>query len=183
MAEWICFYACSSCGAELLTDRNTAVMRCPFCGNETFTYAEEKTNYALLPVWLLVTKWKKKTYKFVMNGQTGKMVGDLPVSLAKMLGVLAAVFFGIYLISLIISAAMDLDMGAAMISSLIIPAFIDVFIGILMFSGMKSVYKAKDADSYIKKKLVLTLETEDVVTSIGARQAMTRAKEAAAVRR
>ena len=95
-----------------------------------------------------------------------------------MLGVLATVFFGIYLISLIISAALDLDMGAAMISSLIIPAFIDVFIGILMISGMKSVYKATDADSYIKKKLVLTLETEEVVTSVGARKAMKRAKEA-----
>jgi len=35
--------------------------------------------YALFPVWLLNTKWNGKTYTFAMNGQTGKMVGDLPM--------------------------------------------------------------------------------------------------------
>ena len=34
--------------------------------------------YALLPVWLLNTTWDGKTYTFAMNGQTGKLVGDLP---------------------------------------------------------------------------------------------------------
>ena len=34
--------------------------------------------YALYPVWLLNTTWKNKKYTFAMNGQTGKMVGDLP---------------------------------------------------------------------------------------------------------
>lgn len=35
--------------------------------------------YALLPVWMLTTKWKDKNYLFAMNGQTGKLIGDLPV--------------------------------------------------------------------------------------------------------
>ncbi|MBQ2255025.1 MAG: IBR domain-containing protein [Clostridia bacterium] len=35
--------------------------------------------YALVPVWLLNTRWKDKNYVFAMNGQTGKMVGDLPM--------------------------------------------------------------------------------------------------------
>lgn len=39
--------------------------------------------YALLPVWMLSTKWKDKTYLFAMNGQTGKMVGDLPADKGK----------------------------------------------------------------------------------------------------
>lgn len=34
---------------------------------------------ALLPVWLLSTQWQGKTFLFAMNGQTGKMVSDLPV--------------------------------------------------------------------------------------------------------
>ncbi|MCL1844189.1 MAG: hypothetical protein FWF79_10295 [Defluviitaleaceae bacterium] len=34
--------------------------------------------YALLPVWVLSTTWRDKTYIFAMNGQTGKFVGDLP---------------------------------------------------------------------------------------------------------
>ena len=35
--------------------------------------------YALFPVWLLNTKWKGTQYTFAMNGQTGKLVGDLPM--------------------------------------------------------------------------------------------------------
>ena len=38
-----------------------------------------KAKYALYPVWLLNTTWNGKKYTFAMNGQTGKLVGDLPV--------------------------------------------------------------------------------------------------------
>lgn len=38
-----------------------------------------KAKYALYPVWLLNTTWEGKKYTFAMNGQTGKMVGDLPL--------------------------------------------------------------------------------------------------------
>ena len=58
--------------------------------------------YALLPVWLLSTTWKNKNYLFVMNGQTGKMVGDLPLDKAAynkwlfgLTGVIGMVLFAI----------------------------------------------------------------------------------------
>jgi len=35
--------------------------------------------YALYPVWLLNTTWNGQKYTFAMNGQTGKLVGDLPM--------------------------------------------------------------------------------------------------------
>ena len=35
--------------------------------------------YALLPVWLLSTQWQGKNFLFAMNGQTGKLIGDLPI--------------------------------------------------------------------------------------------------------
>lgn len=38
-----------------------------------------QAKYALYPVWILNTKWKGKKYTFAMNGQTGKLVGDLPL--------------------------------------------------------------------------------------------------------
>ena len=40
-------------------------------------------NYALLPVWMLSTKWKGKDFLFAMNGQTGRLIGDLPVDWGK----------------------------------------------------------------------------------------------------
>jgi len=38
-----------------------------------------KAKYALYPVWLLNTTWNGKQYTFAMNGQTGRLVGDLPM--------------------------------------------------------------------------------------------------------
>lgn len=38
-----------------------------------------RAKYALYPVWILNTTWQGKNYIFAMNGQTGKMVGDLPM--------------------------------------------------------------------------------------------------------
>ena len=32
----------------------------------------------MAPVWMLNTQWNGKTYTFAMNGQTGRLVGDLP---------------------------------------------------------------------------------------------------------
>lgn len=42
-----------------------------------------KIHYAMLPVWVLHTKWHDKDYLFCMNGQTGEMVGSLPIDKKK----------------------------------------------------------------------------------------------------
>ena len=44
-----------------------------------------KTKYVLLPVYVLNIKYKDKIYHFAMNGQTKKMVGEIPVSKMKLL--------------------------------------------------------------------------------------------------
>ena len=50
-----------------------------------------KVHYALMPVWMLNTRWHGKDFLFAMNGQTGKLVGDLPVSWGKFWGLFAAI--------------------------------------------------------------------------------------------
>ena len=40
--------------------------------------SDGKVRYALYPVWLLSTQYRGQNYLFAMNGQTGKLVGDLP---------------------------------------------------------------------------------------------------------
>lgn len=43
-------------------------------------YVKQGTaKYVLLPVWMLHTKYKNKSYVFAMNGQTGKMTGTFPI--------------------------------------------------------------------------------------------------------
>ena len=38
-----------------------------------------KVRYALLPVWMLSTKWKGKSFLFAMNALTGNLIGVLPI--------------------------------------------------------------------------------------------------------
>lgn len=48
--------------------------------------------YSLMPVWILTYKKKKKTYIYAMNGSTGKIYGELPVSIPKLLLFAGAIF-------------------------------------------------------------------------------------------
>lgn len=52
---------------------------------------ELKWSYNLLPVWVLSYKHKDKNYIYALNGQTGKVYGELPVSNKK----LGALFAGV----------------------------------------------------------------------------------------
>ena len=49
--------------------------------------------YALLPVWMLHTKWNGEDFLFAMNGQTGRLVGDLPVDNGKVIRWSLTIFF------------------------------------------------------------------------------------------
>ena len=42
-----------------------------------------KVFYAMVPVWILTTRYDNKPYTFMMNGQTGKVVGSLPYDTFK----------------------------------------------------------------------------------------------------
>ena len=50
---------------------------------ENHNPTETKYDYVLLPVWILNIKYNDKIYPFAMNGQTGKMIGDVPVDKKK----------------------------------------------------------------------------------------------------
>ena len=49
----------------------------------------------LLPVWLAAYKYRGKTYRFVVNGQTGRVQGERPwsawkIAIAVVLGLIVA---------------------------------------------------------------------------------------------
>ena len=62
-----------------------------------------QAKYALYPVWLLNTEWEGKKYTFAMNGQTGKLVGDLPMDKAAykkwLFGLTGIVAAGVFVLS------------------------------------------------------------------------------------
>ena len=40
--------------------------------------------YAMVPIWILTTQYEGKPYTFMMNGQTGKFAGSLPIDKKKL---------------------------------------------------------------------------------------------------
>ena len=59
--------------------------------NQDIRLKRGKVHYALLPVWMLHTKWNGKDFLFAMNGQTGRLVGDLPTDMGKFWTTFAAI--------------------------------------------------------------------------------------------
>ena len=81
---------CRETLAQALRDTVTGYGAC-VTEREDIALRRGKVHYALLPVWMLSTKWRGQDFLFAMNGQTGKLVGDLPVDKRKV----AAWFAGI----------------------------------------------------------------------------------------
>jgi len=46
-------------------------------------YADVTWKHLLVPLWIASYRWKGKTFRFMVNGQTGKVVGTAPVSAIK----------------------------------------------------------------------------------------------------
>lgn len=51
--------------------------------HENIDIDSTKIKYVLIPVWMLNIKYKDKMHLLAMNGQTKKMVGNIPVSIPK----------------------------------------------------------------------------------------------------
>ena len=47
--------------------------------NESYEITKVDWHYIMLPVWFMSYKYKDKMYEFVLNGQTGKISGSLPI--------------------------------------------------------------------------------------------------------
>ncbi len=52
--------------------------------SEDISITPKRVRYAMMPVWMLSTQWKGKNFLFAMNGQTGKLIGDLPIDKLKL---------------------------------------------------------------------------------------------------
>lgn len=55
-------------------------------------------SYVLLPVWVLNCKYNNKEFQFMLNGQTGKIVADRPISKTKAVLYGFGIFLGLLLI-------------------------------------------------------------------------------------
>src|SRR5262249_16851247 len=76
--------------------------------NVSTNFSQVNSDLCLLPIYIASYKYQDKIYRFLLNGQTGRMAGDKPVSwqrIAILVAVIVAVLVAVFLIVAAISAA------------------------------------------------------------------------------
>jgi DNA-directed RNA polymerase subunit RPC12/RpoP len=71
--------------------------------NEHQTINDHKSQYVMMPLWMLNVKHNNKKYTYAINGQTGKVVGKLPMDKIKLFFIGLGVFLASDLIIALIS--------------------------------------------------------------------------------
>lgn len=64
--------------ARAATHHQTSIER-----DNQLKFDKKKVTYIMLPVWMVNINYNDKIYTFAMNGQTGRMVGNIPISIGR----------------------------------------------------------------------------------------------------
>ncbi len=118
----------------------------------------ERTEYGMLPVWLLSSNWQGQTYQFAMNGQSGKMIGDLPISKGKLAAWVGGVFAVLFALMYFL-AFKDSENGMVISAAIGIAAA--AITGMVMTSSMKPVARSHSAGAYVGEEGALKLKLQD----------------------
>ena len=106
---------------------------------------------ALLPVWMLHTRWKDNDYLFAMNGQTGRLVGDLPVSPLKVL----LWFVGLFVVFAAVMWCVDVgfleleDTISRVLVDICVPIAASAGVCAFFYSEMKTANEQDSAHAYV----------------------------------
>ena len=92
------------------------------------------------------SNWQGQTYLFAMNGQSGKMIGDLPVSKPKLFGTVAALFAAVFAIMHFLILKQQ---GDSMLISAAVAFIVAAITGAVMNGSMKPVAKSTSAGAYV----------------------------------
>ncbi len=72
---------------------------------ERIRFQEIKHHYTLMPIYMVTNIFNDKTYRFFINGQTGKIVGETPISRKRQFALFSVVFW-VSLILLVIGGVL-----------------------------------------------------------------------------
>ncbi len=119
--------------------------------------------YTLYPVWLFNLDWKGERYTYAMNGQTGKVAGDLPVDNIK-LRAFGLVIFGLLMLGAWFSLSAEFNNGQLMeymFYAALVCGFIEEFVVFFFKSELKTVEARHGSKEYYREGSMSVEESED----------------------
>ena len=117
---------------------------------------DDSAKYALYPVWLLNTTWNSERYRFAMNGQSGKFVGNLPIDKGRALawhgGWTIAFTVICYFLLNYLQGRMDSDILSSYypIFSIVIGILLGICVIHSMIAEMRNVRMQHGAANYVR---------------------------------
>lgn len=106
-----------------------------------------KTSYALLPAWFMTFKYHRKIYTILVNGQTGKVVGNIPMNKQKI--ILSSIPLAVGL-----SVALSLLNGVFIALSMAFDSDIPLTIPVLIWYAILNFFKrtSQELQDYRRKR-------------------------------
>lgn len=132
----------------------------------------EKQEYALMPVWLLSTSWNNQNFLFAVNGQTGKMMGNLPIDRMKQMMHAAISFVITFAIMFLLTrSTTPKTLGMFAVIGLIVA----IITSLVMASSMKPVHEGHAAGNYVvnnnnKKPVTLSIKDDNYIKTTEKRE-------------
>lgn len=133
-------------------------------------------HYAMLPVWLLATKWNNQNFLFAMNGQSGKLVGDLPMDQGKFWGTFGGLSAAFVLLTLLFNLAIGLTGGSMALFCLVLP-IAAAFAVMMVLKGQLSSVRPQRAAAYIAGSGLKLTGKEDIFVRTSTSTRVIEAKD------
>lgn len=134
-------------------------------------YKDEKSEYAMFPVWLLSTKWNNQNFLFAVNGQTGKMIGNLPIDKTKQVLWNLGVSVPLFLLILLVSGSLEIG---TIFFGLIIAGLAALITNGVLVGQMKPVSENNMASGYVNTQngeaLKLSIKQDDYTNTTEQRR-------------
>ena len=122
--------------------------------NSQIDFSDRSIKYAMFPVWIIRNQWNGKDFIFAVNGQTGKLVGNLPTDWSRMFT--SAGIWSVPAAAVCIPLAKFLmenaEWSGASIIGFLVALVLSLIVHFAMVAGNTSVADATQADGYLDQE-------------------------------
>lgn len=111
-----------------------------------------KTYHLYLPVYILSVPFKKKIYTFAMNGQTGKLIGNLPIGKIRYTLSIVSFFLILFLGLFFLLNNTDMNENGALVGAAFVSIIAVIIFGFILHSRYKLVNTEYYAFDYLNEE-------------------------------